>query len=837
MGFLTYTEPIVLRILSMLPPSVKSVTQSADQTNNGRKNTAVPASSVFHTGTVVRAGVGNYDYEVILPHRKIVATAMIPIGNGLSGVSAASLIPEGTVVLVMQSSNDAKEGVIIGAISPKASGPFAEAAITKDNPGRSAYWDQESYAGIGSESPYKIYDADKKYITKMHANGSRPMDIMPGSHVYVNEHGVGMGITSAAAALKAGPQASVRVSLIDDNVKITSGHYQHYNPSGLVHVFNDGGLITAETTVNMYQAEHAGMKKIGPAIIKKLKDFSSVVAKHRTTSAEPVKKEGKMVGKARLSSFVGYLGDIVNLFVYNPDPNVGEPETAEDKSKHQGLAHIHVDSSGRLMARSAAGVAIERVDRIVVPKRVKQPWDPKGNKMEDADPVERKPFKWSKEHPYGRNLELRDGQAWRYRGAYWRLLSQSDKAQSVGAGGAGGGGGSDFYIPDENELKCPDDKYDETGKSEEKFKDNDNRRSGMYFEDDGSVIIRDAWGSEILMRGGSIILNAAAQIEVRSGKSTVVVAGHDAIVKARQSVDLSASNNDVRIKGQENVQIVSGNGLLIESKSAAARAWNEEPGEKAAGGGITLSAPESGVFAHGKILHLSGSSRVKLETFDDEDKNAGSIWMSANTIRSVAKKNLTTQCGGSALSLSNNSAILAGRTGGVATESRAFITKGSQMLGAPWVGVDTNVYSSVEPKLDELSSFFEEPKWLSPFDGDGKKNAKFTWRTSEEYGTMSAVESKGSMFAVYQPFWSFAKSAGGLETLDVSPEAWGEEKPVVGSDELPWPGKAAMKQGYVKLDGENNVDKDGITKPGKLREESGKLQPTSMTEYEVAPHK
>ena len=102
---------------------------------------------------------------------------------------------------------------------------------------------------------------------------------------------------------------------------------------------------------------------------------------------------------------------------------------------------------------------------------------------------------------------------------------------------------------------------------------------------------------------------------------------------------------------------------------------------------------------------------------------------------------------------------------------------------------------------------------------------------------MSAVESKGSMFAVYQPFWSFAKGAGGLETLDVSPEAWGEEKPVGGSDELPWPGKAAMTQCYVKLDGEKNVDKDGITKPGKLREESGKLQPTSMTEYEVAPHK
>ena len=147
MGFLTYTEPIVLRILSMLPPSVKSVTQSADQTNNGRKNTAVPASSVFHTGTVVRAGVGNYDYEVMLPHRKIVATAMIPIGNGLSGVSAASLIPEGTVVLVMQSSDNAKEGYNRGNI-PKGPGPFAEAAITKDNPGRSAYWDQESMPAL-----------------------------------------------------------------------------------------------------------------------------------------------------------------------------------------------------------------------------------------------------------------------------------------------------------------------------------------------------------------------------------------------------------------------------------------------------------------------------------------------------------------------------------------------------------------------------------------------------------------------------------------------------------------------------------------------------------------
>lgn len=812
----TLTEPLLLKVLSMLPARVKALVQSEDSTNNGRRDTMIPDSAVFYTGIVLRAGVGNYDYEVKLPHRKIVATGMSAIGNSLSGVSSATLIPEGTAVVVMQESPFASDGIIIGALAPKASTAPDEESITKDNPRFSAYWDHESYAGIGSESVYAVYDGDEKYITRRRANAGRPLDILPGSSVSMNEHGVGMGITTAAAAMKAGPLASVRVSLIDDNVRITSGHYQHFNASGLVHVFNDGGYITAETTGNMYQAEHAGMKKIGTPIVKWLGAFSSVAKRHKSTAAE---KKGDHVGRSRISSFVGYLGDIVNLFVYNPDPDATDPEVAGDKSKHQGLAHMHVDSSGRVMLRSAAGVSIERVDRIAVPKRIKQPWDPSGDKMEDMEPEERKPFKWSEEHPYGRNLELRDATAWRYRGAYWRLKCQP----------------KDFYIPEESELKCPSDNYDENGKATENFKDNDNRRSGLYFEDDGSVVIRDAWGSEILMRGGSIIINASAQIEVRSGKSTVVMAGHDAIVKARQSVDLSATNKDVRIKGQENVQVVSGAGLLIESKSDSTKAWNGEPGEKAAGSGITLSAPKSGVLAQGKIVQLSGSSRVKVETFDDEDANAGSIWMSANTIRSSATSNLTAQCGASALVLSKSAAVMAGKLAGIAASSSAFVANGKQMMAPQWVDADKNVYSGLEPALAELREFLGKTRWLAPFDGEGKKNAHFTWRTSEEYGTTKAVESNGKEFAVYQPFWAFAKDAEGLYTLAYKPEPWGEEPKLDGDDELPWPGKDAMPKAYVKLSEEKNVNPTGIAKD-KMTDTSGAFNTAAMEEYQVAPH-
>jgi uncharacterized protein (DUF2345 family) len=75
---------------------------------------------------------------------------------------------------------------------------------------------------------------------------------------------------------------------------------------------------------------------------------------------------------------------------------------------------------------------------------------------------------------------------------------------------------------------------------------------------DSGIVLRGACGEEILLQGGNITLSCPSDIRVLPARSAVSLAGDDVVFRAKNSIDLTATDNDVRIKAERNLDMVGG---------------------------------------------------------------------------------------------------------------------------------------------------------------------------------------------------------------------------------------------------------------------------------------
>ena len=813
-------------VKSLLPGSAKVLTQTTNTAQSGMASSLDPrAAPVLLEGTVVRSGCGWYDFAVHIPgHPKLVGCTMLSaISSNIMGVSECSIPLEGTRVMVQLNSTQASYGTIIGVFPDRDTLPSTDNSRKISNNVFSTFYELESGASVGSEDAYSVPLASKGDLAKVNANATRPLDILPGNYALINEQQVGLAVTTLAASLKANSRAQIRVGTVDDNVRIVSGFFQHFDACGGTQSYNDGGCISEERGVTSYQAEYFGMDKIGTAAFVKDEtttlDNSSLV-----TSLKKV--EARLIPRKRLQMFMGYLGDMFNFFIAKPDPKT-IPETEDTLNKDQGLLHVHADASGRLNVRSASGISLMRCDRIPVPKRIRQPWDPAGDNMATGEtPPPKQPFTFDSKFPYGRSLQLRDAQSWRNLTSYWHIENQK----------------KDFYLPEESDLNAPDNDYDPIGAGTEEYKKYDKRQAGLSIEEDGSIILRDAWGSEIIMRGGNIVINAAAQIEVRSGKSTVVLAGHDAVIKARQSVDLMATEKDVRIKADGNLHMLAegrngGGNVLIESLATGAGGTWAGGGEAVHSKGIVFKAQKSAVVSTAETVRLNGSQKVILDTFNESNQeNSGEITLSANIVKSSAREEtLLTTKENDGIQITPGTTIVAGKDVLIAASSGATIVQeGKALVPMTWVKLKHDPYGLVKPSIQALWDTVQNTKWLSPFAPLDLSQITFTYRSSAEYGTIAATEIQGGTgFLVFQSFWAYMASSKS-PMVPTTLAKWTE---YAVNNTKPWPGSAASKS-YVQLSAETNVASNtGIAKNrSALKPTGGSLAASDFDKYEVVVH-
>ncbi len=805
--------------------------QSSNVLNQSQMRAQDPRNSgEFHIGLVLDSAASAYYSIVRLRGGADLTCVTLGTNSLIYGVNESNLPAEGSYVFVHKPCADADYGIILGCVPAFESTSSAgdEAAAWS----YSALWDIEPSATGSTELAHDKPIADPQDVRCMEANATRALDAFPGDWLMLNDRDVGIMVGRFMASLHGSDRARVDVSLVDDLVRIIAGYLRIINAQGETQTLNDGGYPSTWLSATSHQCEKSGFKHYGSPIAV---DTGIDVHLPRSTTSRYQMVIGDLMSKRRLQVFTGWLGDMVDMFVAKPDP-AANPERYSNNSKDQGLCHMHVDACGRMVVRSAAGISLQRWDRIPIPKQKYELWDPEGDKIEESyTPEEKKPVDWPDDHKYGRSLQIRDGYAWIHKMGYRRLHDQSVQ-----------GGHKDIYLPDEDELITPDVLYDELGKAEEDYPKNDLRQSYVNIEDDGSIIMRDTWGSEIVMRGGNIIFNCPGQIEVRPGKSLVMLAGDDLVAKAKNSVDITATDEDVRIKADGNLHLLSEarnnsskGGVLIESKSPSEGVmFDALKGEDVVSRGIILRAEKSTIFSQGKTVHSTAERCHKIECFGEDDGNDGQILLSGRKLTSNMKQQtlLTTDKYAACL-IGRNQAMLVGRSAMlVAKRSVAILKDSKAWIPFMEIPIPVDVYDSIQPLIEMTYDFLQDTPWLTPFLPDMRADIEFTYRTSQQYNTMVPSEiHEATAFYVYQASWAYLKDVGFHTLTGVNKTTW-TEFPI--SDTWPWPGEEHYLGGtaYVKLIDEVNIEDPATGIPKKresVTEAVGTFNTVDFNQYEI----
>jgi hypothetical protein len=318
------------------------------------------------------------------------------------------------------------------------------------------------------------------------------------------------------------------------------------------------------------------------------------------------------------------------------------------------------------------------------------------------------------------------------------------------------------------------------------------------------------------------------------------MAGHDLILKAKESADLTATNHDVRIKAERNMQVVAGSddgsagGILLESRSKSAGPWSGE-GEAAQSSGIILKAPDSGIFASGSKVRLNAPNRLTLDGFDKEGANKGVLQISTERIMAATTQGITLGC-------EDTSALLVSRAGTLAVgpyamlvgARAAYVVRGDKVLAGTWGTLEKNLYDPIQEELERLSDLLAdgESGMYAPYYPSDLETIRFTFRSSAEYGTVKGTEIGSDTFAVYQAPWAYLSQHSAALLKDVKIDRWVERSV---ADTYPWPGADSRSDSYVQMESESNIDPEtGLPQKGKLKDSGGTLTPGSFDEYEVA---
>ena len=729
---------------------------------------------ILQPGTVVRSGIGSYDCEVQIGSVQIVCGALTTALGAYYGVSQASLPAPGTPVAVLvavgEDNNPIPPGYVVGMYPGSVNEPISSDGVSQSVGSRES---PEGGVSQAKESSAAMIASDATFPHHGEFRASRPADMAPGEYGLLNTWGGGVVVGAVSTQVRGSEFASVQCSSLDDSVRVLARNMDTITGVGSSSHYCDGPHLSSEHSVSSHLAERLGLRNEDD---RPFKVVGGAGMQERPDESYLAQEDGQ-TAISRLRAFTGYLGDLVNAFVVHPGSG-GTNKLSSDPVE-QGLLHLHVDTNGRAALRSAAGIVLERYDKIPVPKRTHQVWDPAGNVGKDVKPKKRRDFDWqSDKYPGAVGLVLGDMAAWWNSQAYTRF-SEFEK---------------DFKIKKQTELLPLDKEHDRLGNASSddlsSFKD---RHSYFSLTPDGGIVLRDAWGSEIVMQGGNITFSAAHDVYVRPGRNAVTLAGDDVIVKAYNSVDVTSTSHDVRIKAQNNLQLAAiKRGVLIESQSTDMDEidWTQ-PGEDLKSCGVFIHAKRSGVHCIGKTVHMSGTSAVNIDTFDAEGKPAGELRVSSKSATIIGTESVLALAGKgkSGLKLAAGAFAAFGPSVVVAGSNSLRLQSGKKHLMAMQVDGD-DLYGNYKSEAEKvIESYVDSTKWVAPFSPKTADDIAFRFRPSKQYST-DPLDPNESSFRLYKPSWVFTAEAKLPWARDLTLDkvaTWTEEKDV--DDEYPWPGK------------------------------------------------
>lgn len=142
------------------------------------------------------------------------------------------------------------------------------------------------------------------------------------------------------------------------------------------------------------------------------------------------------------------------------------------------------------------------------------------------------------------------------------------------------------------------------------------RKAGIYFLPRGGVVIRGGGGEEFRMSGGHVRISAPGGVWLQPGGNVNMYAGDDIIMRARNSVDVTTSEHDVRFKAENNMEFACGNSgigrMLFDNKAAGAiHPQDDQVGEDIQGSGIIFKAPSSDFITACREIYLRTGGELR----------------------------------------------------------------------------------------------------------------------------------------------------------------------------------------------------------------------------------
>ena len=489
-----------------------------------------------------------------------------------------------------------------------------------------------SWVVMASQSGFGFDPIHSERIKRLQGNqgdinfsAGRPCDELPGDYGHVNEFGAGYGIGRMMTWLRASHFCGVEAHWIDNLLRLTGYNLEQLTAASERRMFDDEGEWNDVDRWSPYPWESRGVASSSDDFTEK-GDGEWNQAGSPRAGREPQFED--QMGIWRVQRFRGYLGDLERTIVALPDPQKFSegPERMINKTTMHGLLDVGYTTDGRYHIRSARGISLEKTVTIPVPKELIAPDDPLGDNatnykaagaygngeehtksdvtLDDDQPGLRALMRLERHsllHTFYDNLGF-----FRHEND-WHLPNEEETLTETGLS-HGLYQGEDDVTDGEFWMPLP--------KSVQKSVDHRGNarffvgRAAIEIEEDGSVNVEDAYGSQVRLEGGNAFVTARNDVIMQPGRNFTVLAPNDIIMRAGHSVDISGSKGDVRIKAEGNLMMAANTkGVLIEAKDVGGAPDWSELGENIESRGVLIKALHSSVISMSKDTYIRAGVR------------------------------------------------------------------------------------------------------------------------------------------------------------------------------------------------------------------------------------
>ena len=693
-------------------------------------------------------------------------------------------------------------------------------------------------------------------------SSGRPMDGLPGyEQGWISSTGTKITIDDFLVQLAVNEHCGVFGFYHDSLLRVAGLNLQILAAAAENEWLNDSNEAYEYHGSTPYVWEQSGQlqPQVDPITARTSQQF--LVSQSEYGKWEPVNPLAKAFH--RTQRFGGYLGQGMHDFVTLP-PAGDTTYNYGPGNPLSGVYDYSVGLDGRLGIRSAKGIHIAKKIVIPVPRQVKRPEDPAGDNPDNykfagtfgdgpTQPITGDIFTTDPNSSLQRAAGILDLHAYifNYQGTHpfyfhtedWDVPEESEMNLSNQILPAFASLASKMYLNSPTPVQqTVDQRYGKQSYYQ--------TESALSLLDDGAIVLYDGFGAEIKMVGGSMFLSCPGDLWLKPGRNLHLWAGGNIDIRAKDSVDVSASTNDVRVKAERNFLTLSGNsgqgGTLFESRGAGESYDFSTPGSPQFGG-IAMQA------ANGDIAMWSAAAYIRTVNGDitlDANRGQGDLLVNANsefhaivgaveyafgttaTITAVTEFSAEgtalaggLEVGGAAViggGLMTNSSIIV-LNGHIATQNAqqdsylvpAITGSNLQQAVASMESVTNDLDTALpQASTTTYAAAFTNGLYSANEAGNDTviREGQFTFRTDSQYNIHD--------FALYEDRWQHLARAGNVQLV-----SW--QEPAVQSNvgtTYPYPGQ----NGFTSNNFYQQTDKlvDGATGNAVDRSDSGYTDPT-----------